>query len=105
MTEENRRLWGGSVSRAYYAMFHLARALLYSLELESMTHTGMVGQLSLHLVRAGRFPAAQVRAFSQMQRMREDADYQAAVVFDEAGAREALNHMEAFRQATEACLG
>lgn len=97
-------LWSGAVSRAYYAMFHLGRALLFSLEMEARTHAGMVHLLSLHLVRPGQFPAQQVRSFSQMQRLREDADYQTAVLFDEAAARLAEEQVNAFRQATLECL-
>ncbi|MHC9543536.1 MAG: HEPN domain-containing protein [Vulcanimicrobiota bacterium] len=124
MTEENRRLnvqfeyekadvsvrevevlieqslWAAAVSRAYYGMFHLARALLFALGMEAKSHSGMVHLLSAHLVRTEAFPPEMIRAFSRMQRLREDADYQTAMRFDQETAQEARLTLLAFRKET-----
>lgn len=96
MTEENRRenvrleleraettvravevligggFWAEAVSRSYYGMFYLARALLYSVGQEVRTHSGTVRQLSLLFVRTGLLSPDLVRRFSQLQQSRED---------------------------------
>lgn len=61
--------------------------------------------MSAHLVRSSEFPAEMVRAFSRMQRLREDADYQTAMRFDEGTANEAIRTFLAFRKETELFLG
>lgn len=128
MTEENRRLnvqfeyekaevsvrevhvlieqdlWAAAVSRAYYGMFHLARALLFALGMEVRSHSGIIHLLSAHLVRTGAFPAEMIRAFSRMQRLREDADYQTAMRFDQETAQEARLALLAFRKETATFL-
>ncbi len=128
MTEENRRLnvrfewekaaaalmaveallekslWADAISRAYYGMFHLVRALLFSQGLEAKSHSGMIHLLSVHLVRTGDFPADMVKAFSHMQRLREDADYQSAMSFDNDTAEEAKQTYLEFRMETESFL-
>ena len=98
------RKWTGAVARTYYAMFHLARALLFALGLEATTHAGVAHLLNVHLVRAGRFPAAQVRALRQLQRLREDADYDPAMVFDEAAALDSRAWLVDFRGQAEALV-
>jgi uncharacterized protein len=71
----------GAVSRAYYAVFHAARALLFSLGLEAKTHKAVVSLVGEHFVRTGALPPAMGRLISRMQRDREDADYEPAAVF------------------------
>lgn len=44
----------GVLSRAYYAVFHAARALLVSLGLEIKSHRAVLNQMSDHFVRTGR---------------------------------------------------
>lgn len=80
-------------------MFYLARAVVFDLGLEAKTHSEIAALISLHLVRAGQFPAEQVRRYSQMQRVREDADYVTSIVMDEAAASEARHHLLEFREA------
>lgn len=98
------RLWAAAVSRAYYGMFHVARALAFSEGLEVRTHSGLIHLLSSHLVRQGRFPAEMIRLLSQTQRMREDADYETALVVDEAAALDAQQRLLRFRQEGEGFL-
>ncbi len=94
-------LWEAVVSRAYYGMFHAARALAFSEGLEARTHAGLIHLLSVNLVQPGRFPAEQIRLLNQTQRLREDADYEPAIVFDESAAREAQGRLVNFRLAAE----
>jgi uncharacterized protein len=74
----------GAASRAYYAVFHAARALLFSAGVEATTHKGTVALLGQHFVRAGLLSAGMGRLVSRMQRDREDADYSTGAVFTAA---------------------
>jgi len=68
-------LFNDAVSRAYYAAFHYARALLLTLGLEPKTHRGVMALLEEHFERAGRLSRAAVSAFARLQTFRGLADY------------------------------
>jgi uncharacterized protein (UPF0332 family) len=71
----------GAVSRAYFAAFHFARALLVTLGEEARTHRGVVALLHRDLVREGKLDPNVASLLSQLQRFRQDADYAAEIVF------------------------
>jgi uncharacterized protein len=84
----------GAVSRAYFAAFHFARALLLTLGEEARTHRGIVQLLHRDLVREGKLDANVASLLSQLQRFRQDADYSAEIVFT---AEMAVREVEAAR--------
>jgi hypothetical protein len=86
----------GAVSRAYYSVFHAARALLFSIGLEAKTHKAVVSLVGEHFVRSGALPAAMGRLISRMQRDREDADYEPAAVFTTEEASSLIREAERF---------
>jgi uncharacterized protein (UPF0332 family) len=65
----------GAASRAYYAVFHAARGLLFSIGIDVSSHKGVVSMIGEHFVRPGHLPSQMGRLVSRMQRDREDADY------------------------------
>ena len=85
-----------AVSRAYYAAFHYARALLLTTGQESRTHAGLERLLHRDLVREGALDADVARLFSRLQKFRQDADYTAEFVFTAAGASEEVSAARAF---------
>lgn len=64
-----------AVERLYYAGFHLARALLFSMGLEPRSHTTVVRLLHKHFVRPARLDRSQVRTYQRLKESRENADY------------------------------
>jgi len=128
MTEENRRknlareleraaaafqaaeallglgLTADSVSRAYYAAFHVARALLLSRGLEAKTHSGVVHMMNIEFVRAGLLSSSFNRLFAGLQRTREYADYDAAVTFSKEDAQAELTAARSFEAAVTELL-
>jgi uncharacterized protein (UPF0332 family) len=71
----------GAVSRAYFAAFHYARALLLSIGEETRTHRSLVQLIHRDLVREGKLDANVASLLSQLERFRQDADYAAEIVF------------------------
>jgi uncharacterized protein (UPF0332 family) len=67
----------GAINRAYYAMFHAARAALEAegIEVASRKHGVLVGLFSQHLVKTSRLPRALGRTFNDAQKLRQVADY------------------------------
>jgi uncharacterized protein len=86
----------GAASRAYYAVFHAARALLVSIGLEVRSHKALVSLLGEHFVRPGQMSPAMGRLVSRMQRDREDADYASGAVFTQEEASQMIADAEVF---------
>lgn len=95
----------GAASRAYYVVFHAARALLFSLGLEVKTHAGVVAMIGEHFVRPGRLSAEHGRLVSRMQRDREDADYAAGAVFTAGEAARMIADAETFLSEARRLIG
>ena len=89
-------LHADAVSRAYYGAYHHLRALLYSRGLEPRSHAGALHLLNVEFIRPGLLPSANNRLLSGLQRSRELADYDPAVVFSAEDATAALDDARAF---------
>lgn len=94
----------GAVSRAYYAAFHYARAVLLTLGEEARTHGGLTRLLFRDLVGEGKLDPDVAKLFSQLQRFRQDADYTAEFVFSLEGATLEVEHARTFVTAAQALL-
>ncbi|MBN1611103.1 MAG: HEPN domain-containing protein [Polyangiaceae bacterium] len=66
-----------AVSRAYYAAFHYARALLLLEGLEPKTHRGVIALLGQHFEAAGRLAPGRVSDLAALLTFRAIADYDA----------------------------
>jgi uncharacterized protein (UPF0332 family) len=86
----------GAASRAYFAVFHAAQALLFSVGLEARSHHGVVALVGEHFVKPGALGSEMGRLLSRMQRDREDADYLAGAVFTAIEAQEMIAAAERF---------
>ena len=85
-----------AISRAYYAAYHWARALLYTKGLESKTHRGVIQLLGLHFVREGMLAEEAVHLLGQLADNREASDYSASVRFTEDESRQAIESAKRF---------
>lgn len=64
-----------AASRAYYAMFHAARAALVARGVNARTHAGLNAVFAEHLVRSGAVDEQLGRWLGQARRSREIGDY------------------------------
>ena len=64
-----------AVSRLYYGMLHLVRALVVSRGFDPRTHEGVETLFALHFVRPGVVDLRFGKAFAHLQKFREQADY------------------------------
>ncbi len=87
-----------AVSRAYYAAFHYARALLLTLGEETRTHGGLSRLLQRDFVREGALDPEVAALFSRLQKFRQDADYTAEFLFTVAAATSEVVAAERFVQ-------
>jgi hypothetical protein len=95
----------GAASRAYYAAFHAARALLFSAGLETRSHRGLVSLIGEHFVKPGQLSPQAGRVLARMQRDREDADYDTGAVFTAAEAAAMIDRAQEFLAEVRRHLG
>jgi len=79
--------YNDAVSRAYYAMFYAARALLASRDLHPKGHKGLILQFGLEFVKKGFIEDTYGRALSHAKERRETVDYhiESTMTREEAG--------------------
>jgi uncharacterized protein (UPF0332 family) len=85
-----------AVSRAYYAAFHWASALLVLKGFEPRTHRGVIQLLQLHYVETGDLDSTAAVAIGQLETYRELSDYNAKACFDARRAAAAIERAEGF---------
>jgi uncharacterized protein (UPF0332 family) len=88
-----------AVSRAYYAAYHWARALLLAKGIESKTHRGTVQLFSLHFVKDGPLADEIAALLAHLQTYRELSDYTSTASFSEDQARAEIDRAARFIQA------
>ena len=85
-----------AVSRAYYAVFYMASAALFSQSIQRAKHAGVEAAFSQFLVKPGHIEPEFGRLYQIARRQREEADYIDASNIDEASARQTLADAERF---------
>jgi len=98
--DNQRYKW--STIQAYYAMFHTARALIYSRGYREKSHYCLAIALKALFVDEGIMEAQSVRDFLNAMNLREVADYEAK--FSESGAKAVIASGERFIETAMAIL-
>jgi uncharacterized protein (UPF0332 family) len=91
-----------AMSRACFAAFHAARALLFSAGLEPRSDRGARHLLNVHFVRAGKLDPAIDRLLAHAEMDREDADYAVVVTFTR---EQVADNIDAARRLLDAARG
>jgi uncharacterized protein (UPF0332 family) len=85
-----------AISRAYYAVFYMASAALFSQSVQRSKHSGVESAFSKFLVKSGYIEPEFSRLYQRARRQREEADYADDSHVDETTARQALDDAEHF---------
>lgn len=72
---KNAGLWSNLANRLYYSLFHAVSAMLIHDHREVGTHKGVVLRFQQYYVKTGIFTVEEGAFYSQMQSLREKADY------------------------------
>lgn len=98
-----------AVSRAYYAMFYAAGALLLTKDIRRSKHSGLIAAFNEHFVQSGEIPRSFFLALRDAFEDRAEGDYGLAVISEEqarvgiAAAREFVEEIN--RRLTETGRG
>jgi len=85
-----------SVSRAYYAMFYSAEALLLTKGLSFSSHRGVISAFGEHFVKTGIFSKGMGRELNRAFEKRQLGDYEYTFVISEDEAKKILENGEKF---------
>lgn len=94
-----------AASRAYYAMFYCASALLAGEGLSFSSHSAVIAAFGRQFARTGRIPRDLHRALVQAQEVRLGADYLVGRSVPGEEAVEQIRRAERFLAVTEELLG
>jgi len=97
---EGRYKW--STIQGYYAMFHAARALIYSRNYREKSHFALSVALKSLFVEENKLDIQYVRDLLNAMNLRESADYEAE--FSESGAKAVIGAAEKFLTMAKAIL-
>lgn len=93
-----------AVSRAYYAAFYAAQAMLLSKGLSSKTHQGLIQLFSVHFIKTEILDKKMGSILVGLKDDREKGDYEIYSTLNKEDASEALSHAKEFVEAVETYL-
>ena len=93
-----------SASRAYYAAFYAASALLLSDGLDTSKHSGVIALIHQHFVKSGKLNKEQGRNLNWLFELRSVGDYGVSLHVVQGDARRAMNTAEDFYKAVKTLL-
>jgi len=88
--------WRVAANRLYYACFYAVSALLVKQGLTIHTHSGTIGQFSLHFVKTGIVSVEQGAFYKQLFYLRQTGDYSDTVDVKEADVIPRIEPTEKF---------
>ena len=100
----DHNLFNDSISRAYYAAFHWARALLLLRDTDPRTHRGTIQLFHLHYLKSGLLDDEAGAALSHLESFRELSDYTTEVEFSADDADSEIKRAKAFISACRPIL-
>lgn len=93
-----------SASRAYYAAFYAASALLLNEGLDTSKHSGVIALIHQHFVKNGRLNKEQGRNLNWLFELRSVGDYGVSLHVHQQDAQRAVNIAEDFFEAVKILL-
>lgn len=94
-----------AISRAYYSMFHAAKAILLTKDISPRKHSGVIKMFGLHFVTEGFVEETYARAFNHAFALRSRADYDVYYFPSYEEARDVVENAGAFLERIKRALG
>ena len=97
----NEKEYGDSISRSYYAMFHMAKALVLCEGKDAKTHKGLLSLFGQEFVKTGEIEKYVGNLIKELQEARVRSDYEYEFIPLEQDAQGALDDAKEFTQVLE----
>lgn len=85
-----------AVSRAYYAMFYTAEALLLTKGLAFSSHKGVISNFGREFIKSGVFDKKFQKTLRNIFELRQNCDYDSLPEIDEGKTKQALQNAKEF---------
>lgn len=85
-----------AISRAYYAVFHAASAVLLAEGISVESHAALKNAFGLHFVKSGKIDKQYARILNRLKDERENGDYDIYTSFEKADACNDVAEAEKF---------
>ena len=85
-----------AVNRAYYAFFHAAKAMLNTLGFDAKTHSGLISEFGLRIIKTKMLDKKFAQYFRRAFEMRESSDYEIGIVFGKDEVQSLIGNAEEF---------
>ena len=86
----------GAVNRAYYAIYHLATAVLLTQDIERSKHSGVQSAFGHYLVKPGLIEREYGRILTSARKARETSDYADRIELDKETAQRIIADADQF---------
>jgi len=93
-----------AVSRAYYAMYHAAKALLATINVFPKTHEGVVAEFGKRFILTGTFPRELGKNLADVKAARETYEYSVTATLEKAEAETIVLNAQTFVEALKEYL-
>lgn len=93
-----------AVSRAYYAMFHATKAILFSKGVKAKTHRGTISLFGEHIVKRGALSDEYADMLRKAFDLRQKSDYEIYAELEEELVKKTVNYAEKFIEKTKELL-
>lgn len=87
-----------AVNRAYYSFFHAAKAILNVLGFDAKTHSGLISEFGLRIIKTNLLDKKFGKYFRKAFEMRESSDYEIGIIFEEEEVQTLIKNAEEFLQ-------
>jgi len=87
-----------AVNRAYYSFFHAAKAMLNILGYDAKTHSGLISEFGLRIIKTNLIDRKFAKYFRRAFEMRESSDYEIGLIFGEEEVQTLIKNAEEFLQ-------
>lgn len=85
-----------AINRAYYSFFNAAKAMLNVLGFDAKTHSGLISEFGLRVIKAKLLDKKYGEYFRKAFELRESSDYEIGVVFGEDEVKTLIDNAEEF---------
>lgn len=93
-----------AISRAYYAMYHAARAALSTMNIHPKTYEGVVSEFGRKFVLTGIFPKELGKNLADAKAARETYEYSVTAIVDKSEAETIISNAQQFVSTIEKYL-
>lgn len=91
-----KSMFEDAVNRAYYSFFHAAKAMLNVLGYDAKTHSGLISEFGLRIIKTNQLDRKFAEHFRRAYEMRESSDYEIGITFGEEEVQALIKNTEEF---------